>query len=280
MNKTCLLYGLILLGSLQSLLAQEKSAQTDYRYGKYLGMAALADYQSNRDLGVSPLTYRGFLFGGMGELGFEGKRWDISIDGGVGVGDSKVKKVATFAAESTVFYYNGRFLYKFWDKNEGNLDFRAGLQLGGYSAQRVTPAFLNASLVWESINTLFATAKVNWRISHTQTAGRFLFIRRNAGIRHVKFSSQLSLPLLHSVWRPGYAYIEDFSDGDANIYANNKLDFGGIRFQWRTDGYYYLLNGNALRLTYLWDAQRSPGEINRLELGHHQLLFGLLFRLN
>jgi hypothetical protein len=152
------------------------------------------------------------LFGGMGELGFEGKRWDIAIDGGVGVGDSKVKKVATFAASSTVFYYNGRFLYKFWDRNEGNLDFRAGLQLGGYSAQRVTPAFLNASLVWESINTLFATAKVNWRISHTQTAGKFLFIHRNAGIRHVKFSSQLSLPLLHSVWRPGYAYIEDFSD--------------------------------------------------------------------
>lgn len=267
----------LLLGQLP---AQEKSMQADFRYGKYFNVAALLDYQSSRDFGVSPLVYRGFHYGGMVELGFEGPRWDISLDGGLGVGESSIAKVATFVSESTVFYYNARFLRKIWDKDEGKLDFRAGLHLGGYSAQRVTPAFLNASLVWESINTLFASAKVNWRHSHAQSAGKFLFIRQREGLRHIKLSSQLSLPILNSVWRPDYAYIDDFSDGDADVFANNKLNFGGLRLQWRSDAYYYLLNGNALRLTYLWDAQRSADAINRLELGHHQMVLGIMIRLN
>jgi hypothetical protein len=144
----------------------------------------------------------------------------------------------------------------------------------------VTPAFLNASLVWESINTVFASGKINWRIRHEQSAGKFLFIRRNSGTRYLKLSSQLSLPLLHSVWRPDYAYIDDFSDGDADVYRNNVLNFGGLRLHWRSDAYYYLLNGNALRLSYAWDAQRSPGEINRLELGHQLLFLGMMIRLN
>lgn len=262
------------------LSAQEKSHQVDFRYGKYFNVAALLDYQSSRDFGVSPLVYRGFHYGGMAELGFEGPRWDISVDGGLGVGESSLTKVAIFNSESTVFYYNARFLRKIWDKEEGKLDFRAGLHLGGYAAQRVTPAFLNASLVWESINTLFASGKLNWRLSHAQSAGKFLFIRQREGLRHIKLSTQLSLPLLNSVWRPDYAYIDDFSDGDADVFANNKLNFGGLRLQWRSDAYYYLLNGNALRLTYLWDAQRSANAINRLELSHHQMVLGIMIRLN
>lgn len=271
---------LFLLLAIGSLWAQEKSVQNDLRYGKYLGVGILGDYQSSRDFGVSPLTYKGYHFGGTGELGFEGKRWDIAIDGGVGVGESKVTKVAVFTAESTVFYYNGRFLYKIWDKNEGKLDFRAGLHLGGYSAQRVTPAFLNASLVWESINTLFVSGKLNWRLSYTQSERKLLFIKQREGTRYLKLSTQFSLPVLNSVWRPDYAYIDDFSDGEADVFENNKLRFGGLRLQWRSDAYYYLLNGNAIRLSYLWDALRSSGEINRLELGHHQLLLGMMIRLN
>lgn len=262
------------------LYAQEKSIRADFRYGKYFNVAALLDYQSSRDFGVSPLVYRGFHYGGMVELGFEGPRWDISIDGGLGVGESSVAKVATFVSESTVFYYNARFLRKIWDKDEGKLDFRAGLHVGGYAAQRVTPAFLNASLVWESINTLFASGKLNWRLSHRQSAGKFLFIRKQEGLRQIKLSTQLSLPLLNSVWRPDYAYIDDFSDGEADVFANNKLNFGGLRLHWRSDAYYYLLNGNALRLTYIWDAQRSANAINRLELGHHQMVLGIMIRLN
>lgn len=271
---------LFLLLAIGSLWAQEKSSQNDLRYGKYLGIGILGDYQSSRDFGVSPLIYKGYHFGGTGELGFEGKRWDIAIDGGVGVGESKVTKVAVFTAESTVFYYNGRFLYKIWDKNDGKLDFRAGLHLGGYSAQRVTPAFLNASLVWESINTLFVSGKLNWRLSYAQSERKLLFIKQREGTRYLKLSTQLSLPVLNAVWRPDYAYIDDFSDGDADVFENNKLRFGGLRLQWRSDAYYYLLNGNAIRLSYLWDALRSSGEINRLELGHHQLLLGMMIRLN
>ena len=280
MKNILLLYGLVFLGATPRLVAQEKSTQTDLRYGKYLSVSTLLDYQGSKDQGVSPLIYRGLLFGGMAELGFEGTRWDIAIDGGVGVGESSVEKVATFFSETTTFFYNGRFLYKFWEKEEGKLDLRAGLHIGGYSSQRVTPAFLNASLAWESINTLFATGKLNWRTSHEQSAGKFLFIRHRAGTRHIKFSTQLSLPILNSAWRPDYAYIDDFSDGESDVFNNNKLQFGGLRFHWRSDGYYYLLNGNVLRFTYLWDAQRSPGEINRLELSHHQVQLGMMIRLN
>ena len=165
-------FGLFFHGLIQGVVAQEKNAQTGLNYGKYFSVSGLVDYQGSKDVGVSPLNYRSYLYGGMAALDFENPRWDISLDGGVGVGQKSVAQGDTYNSSATTFFYNGRFLYKIWDKNEGKFDFRAGLHFGGYSGQRVTPAFMNASVVWESINTFFASGKLNWRQSKTGLRAR------------------------------------------------------------------------------------------------------------
>jgi hypothetical protein len=263
-----------------SLVWGQNEPEKDFRFGRYLSIAALTDYAVLRDLGVSPLSYDGLLVGGTGALAFEGPRWDLNFEGGVGQGDLQRVKVGTYTSSVLTFFYAGHVLRRFWQNEKENLDFRAGLQIGGYSGQRQTPAFLNAGTVWESLNSAFASGKLTWRITKKQEAGKLLFIKKRAGTRFYKLSSQLSLPLLHTSWRPGYAYLDDFTDGDTKVYENNEFKTGGFRIQWRSEFTYFLLNGNGLRLGYTWDAQKSAGDINPLELTHHYLQTAVLIRLN
>jgi hypothetical protein len=274
------LFFAIMTGISHALKAQENPSAKDLRYGSYLGVSALLDFARIRDFGVSPHTYQGLLLGGMGELSFENPRWDVSFQGGVAQGNPELSKVAIFNSSALCFFYSGQVLRRVWQKAEGSWDLKAGLIAGGYSNERRTPAFLNASTVWESLNTLQAGAKLSWRIGFQQRAGKFLFLRKNEGRRFLKFSTQLNLPILHSAWRPGYAYVDDFTDGDNTVFENNTLRFGGWRAQWRTEASYYLLNGNNVRIGYVWDAQRSPGELNRLDFTHHILQTALMIRLN
>jgi hypothetical protein len=276
--KSILFLPLALLSS--GLAWSQNEPEKDVQNVRYLGIAALTDYTVLRDLGVSPLNYDGLLLGGTGALVFEGPRWDLNFEGGVGQGDLQRVKVGTYTSSVLTFFYAGHVLRRFWQNEKENLDFKAGLQFGGYSSQRQTPAFLNAGTVWESLNSAFLSGKMTWNIRKQQSAGKLFFIKKKAGTRHYKLSTQLSLPLLHTAWRPGYAYLDDFTDGDTKVYENNEFKTGGFRIHWRSEFTYFLLNGNGFRLGYTWDAQKTAGQINPLELTHHYLQTAVLIRLN
>jgi hypothetical protein len=263
------------------ILNAQVNTSKDLRFGTYLNISGTGSYSKFRDFGVSPLTYRGVMYGGMGELAFDRSRWDVAVGGGGLVGTLSEKSLFTTQATAYAIYYNTQGLYRFWQKKDQAFDLRGGLQFNGWVNIRETPNFNNASTALEALNTLSGALKFNWRMAREQKGRKLLWIfPTKPGIRLIKLSSQVSLPLVHTAWRPKYAYIDDFTNGKTNFLERNDFKLGGYRFQWRNDLSYYLFNGNIFKISYQWDAQRTGNVFNRLEIGHHLLSVGYSIRMN
>lgn len=276
-----LLWVLLFLFQQADGLRAQSSNGKDYRFGTFFNLSGAASYSKFRDFGVSPLIYSGALFGGMGELAFDRQKWDVAIGGGGLVGTISEKSLFTTQGTAYGIYYNTQGLYRFWQKNNQQFDLKGGLQLNGWVNIRETPSFNNASVVVEALNTLSGAVKFNWRIAKEQKGRKLLWIfPTKPGLRLMKLSSQLSVPLVNTAWRPKYAYIDDFTNGKTNFLERNDFTIGGYRLQWRTDFSYFLFNGNIFKVSYQWDAQRQGNAFNRLEIGHHILLVGFSIRMN
>ncbi len=259
----------------------QSNSDKDYRFGTFLNVSGAVSYSKFRDFGVSPLIYSGALYGGMGELAFDRRKWDVAIGGGGLVGTISEKSLFTTQATAYAIYYNAQGLYRFWQKDDQQFDLKGGLQLNGWVNIRETPSFNNASVAVEALNTVSGAVKFNWRIAKEQKGRKLLWIfPTKPGLRLMKLSSQLSVPLVNTAWRPKYAYIDDFTNGKSNFLERNDFTIGGYRLQWRTDFSYYLFNGNIFKISYQWDTQRLGNTFNRLEIGHHILLVGFSIRMN
>ncbi len=261
------------------LLSQEKAEiRSDRR--SYLGLSGGMAYGLLRDAGVSPLIYSGPLLLGQAQFLRETPRWEWRIEGGIASGAYEAAR--SFLVESQVLssFHSAGALWKVWQNNRGKIQFWAGPQYSGFTNYRVTPAFRNNSTVLESMNSLMLGAKIEWNPNKTFHPGKFLIFRRRGGDRQFRVSSQINLPLLHSAWRPDFAYLEDFTNESEWLGSENLLSFGGFRMQARTDLWYYMRNGNAWRLGYLWDVQQTPGEFNKLQTAQHLTYAGLMVKLN
>lgn len=260
----------------------EKSAREQQALKKpaYLELSAGLNYAFLRDAGVSPLLYGGPLFFTQAAFLKETPKMEWRGDFGFAVGEIEVARSFIVPSDVTAFYHGFSALRTVLERKEGRLKLQGGLQYHGFSNYRVTPAFRNNSSVVESVNTVFAALKGDWTLHRQFRPGKFLIFRRSGGPRTFRLSSQVSLPLLHSAWRPDFAYLDDFTGGEDAVGVDNRLQFGGWRFMHKTEFWYYLRNGNAWKIGYLWDAQRSPGTLNRFETGQHITQLSLMVKLN
>ncbi|MBK6949666.1 MAG: hypothetical protein IPH16_17710 [Haliscomenobacter sp.] len=261
------------------LPAQEK-AEIRFDRRSYLGLSGGMAYGLLRDAGVSPLIYSGPLLLGQAQFLRETPQWEWFIEGGVAAGTYEAAR--SFLVESEVIssFHGAGALRKVWQNDRGKIQLWAGPQYSGFTNYRITPAFRNNSTVLESLNSLMLGAKIQWKADKTFQPAKFLIFRRRGGLRQFRASSQINLPLLHSAWRPGFAYLEDFTNDSDWLGSENLLAFGGFRMQARTDLWYYMRNGNAWRLGYLWDVQQTPGEFNKLQTAQHLTYAGLMVKLN
>lgn len=261
------------------LLAQEKANIQSDR-SSYLVLSGGIAFGLLRDAGVSPLTYSGPLLLGQAQFHREAPKWEWMIEGGVAAGSYEAAR--SFLVESDVIssFHGAGVLWKVWQNERGKIQFWAGPQYQGFTNYRITPAFRNNSTVLESMNSLMLGAKIQWKADKTFQPGKFLIFRRKGGVRQFRISSQINFPLLHSAWRPDFAYLEDFTNDSDFLGSENRLDFGGFRMQARTDLWYPMRNGNAWRLGYLWDVQQTPGKWNKLQTAQHLMYAGLMVKLN
>jgi len=244
----------------------------------YLEFSAGIHYLYLRDAGVSPLLYSGPLFLTQGAWHKETDKMQWRADFGFAIGE--IEKARSFVVNSDInAFYHGISALRSLQQSR-RLHLLGGLQYHGFSNYRVTPAFRNNASVVESINTLFAGAKADYNFKKQFRERKILFIRRKGGERVFRLSTQLNLPLLHGAWRPGFAYLDDFTGGDNTVGRDNEIRIGGFRAMARTEFTTWMRNGNAWKLSYHWDTQRSPGALNRLETASHTLAFSLLMRLN
>lgn len=246
----------------------------------YLEFSAGLNYLFLKDAGVSPLLFHGPLFFTQGSWHKETGKMQWRADFGYSIGE--IEKARAFLVNSDInaFYHGISALRSLKQSRNGRLHLLGGIHYHGFSNYRVTPAFRNNASVVESVNTIFAGAKADYTVVKNFRPGKTLFFRRKGGQRTFRLSSQLNLPVVHAAWRPDFAYLDDFTGGNNTVGRDNIITVGGLRFMWRTEFQVFMRNGNAWKLSYHWDAQRSPGSLNRLETGQHIVAFSLLMRLN
>lgn len=259
------------------------SAQADqprYHLGDFQAVGGGASLMKIRDLGVSPLYYEGFLALGQLESLTEHERYSWSFFGTYGYGLLKATRLSTYQASLHNINYGGDFMHQIHELRP-NLQLKAGAALQGVTNIRFNPSFRNAGSTAESINSLAASAKIEWLIDHQGADRRFLgLIPLREGRRVHKFSYQLNVPFLTAIWSPAFPYLDDFTEGTTDYNRKNELKFGGLRLSNRLGYHYYLKNGNALRLSYNWEVFQGPNDFGRIAFGQHQLLFAFLIRLN
>jgi len=250
--------------------------------GTYFSAGPLGHVSALRDFGVSPLIYDGLTYGGYGGFYHQGERLQWRLAGSLETDTLDATEIATF--ESTVYLYcfEAELLYRVWRSTNEKLAVNTGLAYLGQINDRDTPSFLNAGSVTEAFNTLLLRAQFRFTLRRDREQGRTLFLfPRAAGTRRHEFTADLGLPTIQVNWRPGFAYLEDFSDGDSSSNDRNDFRVGGFHLRAGLGYRYYLLNGNAIGLSYAWDYLETGADApHLLELSRHSAQLNLLFRLN
>jgi len=258
-------------------MAQEE--KPSYELGEFLTAGGGGSFIKLRDHGVSPLYYEGYLALGHFSSTTAKKRYSYTIFGTYGYGVPKATRLSTYQMSIHNINYGGDYLHQLRELRP-DIQLKVGGALQGVTNIRFNPSFRNAGSTVESINSLAASAKVEWLIDK-EGARRFLWLIPVPGGRRVhKLSYQLNVPFLTAIWSPAFPYLDDFTEGTIDYNRKNEFKFGGFRLSNRFDYHYYLKNGNALQLTYNWEVFKGPNDFGRIEYGQHQLLFGLQIRLN
>lgn len=275
--KQFLFFWLFFCLSCSAAYAQEE--RPNYSQGDFLAAGGGGSFLSLRDLGVSPIYYDGYLALGHLALVAQKKRFSYTVFGTYGYGLIKTTRLSTYQSSVHNVNYGGDFLHQV-RTYPSNLQLKVGAALQGVTNVRFNPSFRNASSTVESINSLAASAKLEWFIQRDGPRRFLWLIPVRKGLRAHKLSYQLNIPLLTGIWSPAFPYLDDFTEGTIDYQKKNELKFGGWRFSNRFDYQYFLKNGNALQLSYNWEVFKGPNDFGRIEYGQHQLFLAFLIRLN
>jgi len=148
---------------------------------------------------------------------------------------------------------------------------------------RENPTLQNNSWGYEIIPTLFVSSKLVWDISRTKPKqGQILFFKYNLKPRKKDLSFKLNLGIINASYRNHYIYT------DADSFTTNSYDmwdkyvfkiFSGFRAGSECAYTVYLYNGNSIKFSYLWDAYKTGGDLDRLEMAHHKINIALMYKI-
>jgi hypothetical protein len=177
------------------------------------------------------------------------------------------------------FYYSR--LYKF---NKLGSD-KWHIKLGGLYQltydYRTNEALQNFSYGSEFFSNIMASVKFEFDVSRkTGKDKKFLFIKYKTEPRKRNLSFRLNIGLVNSTYRNSYAYSGQSSIlNEFKMFDNYEFKlFSGFRMGTELNYTIYLKNKNAIQLSYTWDAYKTGGDYDKLEVAHH--IFGLTFLFN
>ncbi len=285
MKRLLLVLTLLFLGILNAFAQESKELRRkeNKERPKFLEIGSGLNYSYFRDFATGPIFYEGLVNSFNGHY----HRFDSTKETRYGF---------LFSAGSYGFTVNNESSNTF--VNSITLDFgklyhiqnfireKYKLKVGGALLLtgniRSDPALQNASLGYELIYNLMASAKIERDVSRKKEKDvKIWFIRYHLSPRRRHLSYQLNVGLMNSHVRNGYAYVnqEQLLNGSP-IFADyeNKF-FQGFRMNSALRYTIYMNSGNALRFTYLWDAYTTGQENEALEFANHMLSVALLFKL-
>ena len=221
------------------------------------------------DNGTVPFRYMGL--GANGDLGVtvEWSRFHIQTDARL-LGNMLPKINGT----SIDVDARTEFLYRVHDSENGNWHFWVGGGLQTWVDIKEIPAVMNASTGVSLFENLYADGMVAFDFATVRGSHKLLTAY-----------GKLSLPLVGLAVRPGYAYMDNYTN-DINV-ANALFSDYEAFFKAFAGGstdiglYLNLLNGNRIGLSYRWD-YLSTGKKGayRFDNALHTLNLSFMFRLN
>lgn len=254
---------------------------------QYLQMGLGLNRGSMRDFATSPITYRGTLvnvsFGGM-KLDEER---EVRFYTRFNTGNYKYNRAEGYdirtIANQKMTSFNYTRLYKINRFSDKKWNVKLGGALDVIADIRENNSLRNAGYGVEVFNTLFLSGKVTRSfIRKEATTTKIWFIKIKQRPRVILLSYQLNVPVINATIRNGYSYIYDIPPGGLFNFTKGyqfKV-FSGMRFSSELAYTNMMHNGNAWRLSYIWDAFRTTGQYNRLEIANHIVEFSFLFHLN
>ncbi|HBZ25626.1 MAG TPA: hypothetical protein DEO54_05220 [Rikenellaceae bacterium] len=234
-----------------------------------------------RDLATSPLFYNGASYTFTGGLMRVGSKTEshlgCSYSFGLNTNNfNNTYKSATFYSLDINYYR----LYRVNRFTSGRWNTKVGANILNTTNIRENEAFMNNSLGVENILNIMAISKVT--LSVPRVKGRvvkILFFRKNLKPAQRELSFSLALGALNLNYRPGYAYnyLPQITGSEIKNFSDYQLSVNGFRIQSKADYTHHLFNGNALKLSYLFDIYNAPGKYEPFHFVRHSLQLSFLF---
>jgi hypothetical protein len=233
-----------------------------------------ASYFYLRDVGMSPLIYKGYNFSGNVNFNIEGKKFRHYTKLNFHNGGLKTlrhpqnsSKLSNLRGEAD-FYYTR----KFHEIKQHHLGFFGGLNFNVLGNMRMHNRFGNNAYNYDFVSSL----NINF-----QTEYDFNLFKRKFKLTYIAFT-----PFAAFVVRPFFAssipsgFLEDFENEKfkSAIKSGYLTSFNNFRrFNNQFELCYYLKNQNALKIIYAWDYYQIE-KTHQVKLARHSLLFGLNFK--
>ncbi|WP_146052726.1 hypothetical protein [Aquimarina sp. I32.4] len=250
----------------------------------YIGISAGLGPSNFRDFATSPLFYKGTSkYLSLSYLKANSKREsEIGLSYSFGQFHNKFNNHSEFSTVKSVSLFYSR-LYQIRKLSSQKLNIKAGGLLSTSGNFRVNEALLNNQIGFELIPTLFGSVKLEKDVSRKKEKNKkFLFIKYKLKPRTKNLAFRLNVGLINSSFRNGYAYSGQSSLlNDPVLFDDYQFKiFSGYRVNSALDYTISLKNKNAIQFSYLWDAYKTGGDLDKFEMANHTLKFTLLFNTN
>lgn len=251
----------------------------------YVGVALGLGSSNLRDFATSPLIYKGVTkFMSLLYLRSDNKReteFGLSYSSGNYKSNYNDHKAESSVATFWLYYSQ---LYQLNKASTEKFHLKIGGLFNTTGNLRMNPSLQNNAGGIEMFLTLFGSVKLTYDL-YVKRAKKWKYqtIPENKKKpRKMSFAFRLNVGLMNNTFRNGYVYA-----GQSSILNEIKLFdgyqfkfFSGLRLSSALDYTFFMRNKNALRISYLWDAYRTGGDLDQFELAHHTIKFTILFNTN
>lgn len=243
---------------------------------------------SAKDKATSPLLYSGPAgFGNLQYLVHSEKlikTFDLSVGGGT-LKTGKETHYGLTRGYATGVYFNFRFLH-FWKvmqfaKDKLTWYIAPGIDFTNYS--RINFKYGNSAYNYEYMLNIGAGSRIEFPFGYKSRECKFLGMKFRRRDRQYRLSWQVYLPVVGTIFRPGYVSITNFSNPEESVFNSAVLKTGVFKYfeiSSNIELFYILHNGNMLKLSYLWEYyQFNPG-FNKVQGALNGVYFSFVFKFN
>ncbi|NOX46792.1 MAG: hypothetical protein GXO89_07425 [Chlorobi bacterium] len=255
---------------------------------KYLGAGIGFAKMSAKDKATSPLLYSGpTLLSNLDYLVHSDKLIK-TVEFTAGVSEIRTNKDTHYGLTRSYaygFYFNFRFTHnqKVLQFAKDKIKWYVGPGINITNFSRINYKFGNSLYNYEYMAGIGVSSRMEFPFSYKGKDFKFLRMKLHRRDRQLLLSWKLYVPVFTSIYRPNYVSILNFIDPETSIFNTNNLHSGIFTFleiQSDIELFYFLHNGNILKLSYLWEYhQYKPGE-NEVQGAINGLNFSFVFKFN